>query len=118
MALGAILVSLIPYRVQTDEKTGVVEIRSLLWAWRKTPPKEGEEKGNYIFSPFYILIMQQIAENRSNNLTPTNSYAILIATYRKGDLPMKQMMHNIPKRVAAMPVIVYSVIDNLYSGEV
>lgn len=31
---------------------------------------------------------------------------------------MKQMMHNIPKRVAAMPVIVYSVIDNLYSGEV
>jgi hypothetical protein len=26
MALGAFLVSLIPYRVQTDEKTGVVEI--------------------------------------------------------------------------------------------
>ena len=26
MALGAILVSLIPYRVQTDEETGVVEM--------------------------------------------------------------------------------------------
>ena len=45
MALGAILVSLIPYRVQTDEETGVVEIRSLLWAWRKTPPKKGRGKG-------------------------------------------------------------------------
>ncbi len=50
MALGAFLVSLIPYRVQTDEKTGVVETRSLLWAWRKTPPKEGEEKGSYAFA--------------------------------------------------------------------
>ena len=50
MALGAFLVSLIPYRVQTDEETGVVEIRSLLWAWRKTPPQEGEEKGSYAFA--------------------------------------------------------------------
>ena len=50
MALGAFLVSLIPYKVQTDEETGVVEIRSLLWGWRKTPPKEGEEKGCYIFA--------------------------------------------------------------------
>ena len=50
MALGAILVSLIPYRVQTNEETGVVEIRSLLWAWRKTPPKEGEEKSRYDFA--------------------------------------------------------------------
>ena len=50
MALGAFLVSLIPYSVQTDEKTGTVEIRSLLWAWRKTPPKEGEEKGSYAFA--------------------------------------------------------------------
>ena len=50
MALGAFLVSLIPYSVQTDEKTGTVEIRSLLWAWRKTPPKEGEEKSSYAFA--------------------------------------------------------------------
>ena len=50
MALGAFLVSLIPYSVQTDEKNGTVEIRSLLWAWRKTPPKEGEEKGSYAFA--------------------------------------------------------------------
>ena len=50
MALGAFLVSLIPYRVQTDEKTGAVEIRSLLWACRKTPPEEGEEKGSYAFA--------------------------------------------------------------------
>ena len=39
-----------PYNVQTDEETGVVEIRSLLWALRKTPPKEGEEKGSYAFA--------------------------------------------------------------------
>ncbi len=50
MALGAFLVSLIPYSVQTDEKTGTVEIRSLLWAWRKIPAKEGEEKGRYAFA--------------------------------------------------------------------
>ncbi len=50
MALGAFLVSLIPYSVQTDEETGVVEIRSLLWAWRKTPPKDGEEKASYCFA--------------------------------------------------------------------
>ena len=50
MALGAFLVSLIPYRVHTDEETGVVEIRSLLWAWRKTPPKEGEENAGYAFA--------------------------------------------------------------------
>ena len=41
MALGAFLVSLIPYSVQRNEETGVVEVRSLLWAGRKTPPKEG-----------------------------------------------------------------------------
>jgi hypothetical protein len=50
MAFGAFLVSLIPYKVQTDEETGEVEIRSLLWAWRKTPPKEGEETGGYAFA--------------------------------------------------------------------
>ena len=50
MALGAFLVSQIPYRVQTDEKTGVVEICSLLWVWRTTLPKEGEEKGSYAFA--------------------------------------------------------------------
>lgn len=50
MAFGAFLVSLIPYKVQTDEETSAVEIRSLLWACRKTPPKEGEEKGSYAFA--------------------------------------------------------------------
>ena len=50
MAFGAFLVSLIPYKVQTDEETGEVEIRSLLWAMRKTPPKEGEETGSYAFA--------------------------------------------------------------------
>ena len=50
MAFGAFLVSVTPYNVQTDEETGVVEIRSLLWALRKTPPKEGEEKGGYAFA--------------------------------------------------------------------
>ena len=50
MVLGAFLASLIPYSVQTDAQTGVREVRSLLWAWRKTPPKAGEQKGGYAFA--------------------------------------------------------------------
>ena len=49
-ALGAFLVSLIPYRFRKDEETGTVEIRSLLWAWRKTPRGEGETGDRYAFA--------------------------------------------------------------------
>ena len=35
-ALGALVLAAIPYKFKKDEETGVREIRSLLWAWRKT----------------------------------------------------------------------------------
>ncbi len=50
IALFLLAVSAVPYRVQTDDKTGVFEIRSLLWALRKTPRKEGEENDHYAFA--------------------------------------------------------------------
>lgn len=57
-------------------------------------------------------------ENSAKALTSATSYAILIPTYRKGGLPMKQMIQNTMMHIAAMPVIVYSVIENLHPGEV
>lgn len=45
--LGALVASAIPYSVKRDEETGALEIRSLLWALRKTP---GEEKDNIAFA--------------------------------------------------------------------
>ena len=35
-ALGALALSAIPYQFKNDEETGAVEIRSLLWGWRRT----------------------------------------------------------------------------------
>ena len=49
-ALGALVLSAIPYKFTKDEETGVREIRSLLWAWRKTPAREGETKDHYAFA--------------------------------------------------------------------
>jgi len=50
MALGALVLSAIPYKFKKDEETGAREIRSLLWAWRKTPAREGETKDHYAFA--------------------------------------------------------------------
>ena len=50
IAAGFLLVSAIPYSVKKDKDTGVLEIRSLLWAFRKTPAKEGEENDRYAFA--------------------------------------------------------------------
>ena len=50
IALLTFLISLIPFRFRKDEETGGMEIRSLLWAWRKTPRREGETKDHYAFS--------------------------------------------------------------------
>ncbi|MBO4420046.1 MAG: hypothetical protein J5789_09530 [Oscillospiraceae bacterium] len=47
IALGALVASLIPYRVQSDKETGTCEVRSLLWGVKKTP---GEEKNSYTVS--------------------------------------------------------------------
>ena len=49
-ALGALLLSAIPYQLKKDEETGAFEIRSLLWGWKKTPPAEGEEKAHVTFA--------------------------------------------------------------------
>ena len=49
-ALGALLLSAIPYQFKKIEETGEVEIRSLLWGWKKTPPAEGEDKAHVTFA--------------------------------------------------------------------
>lgn len=49
-ALGALVLAAIPYRFKKDEETGAREIRSLLWAWRKTPARAGETKDHYAFA--------------------------------------------------------------------
>ena len=49
-AVGALLISLIPYKKKKDEETGATEIHSLLWVWKKIPRKEGEEKDHYAFA--------------------------------------------------------------------
>lgn len=50
IALGALALSAIPYKIEKDEETGAFEIRSLLWGWKKTPPAEGEEDANVVFA--------------------------------------------------------------------
>lgn len=56
IALGALVLSLIPYQVKQDKETGAFEIRSLLWGWRKTPPAEGEDKASITFAiPSFAL---------------------------------------------------------------
>lgn len=50
IALGALVLSAIPYQFKKDEKTGAVEVRSLLWGWKKTPRGEGETKDHYSFA--------------------------------------------------------------------
>ena len=47
LVVGALVVSAIPYEIKRDEENGVVAMRSLLWAWKKTP---GEGKDNYAFA--------------------------------------------------------------------
>ena len=49
-ALGALMISAIPYQIKKDKETGGVYARSLLWAWKKVPRGEGEEKDSYFFS--------------------------------------------------------------------
>ncbi len=49
-ALGALVLSAIPYQFKKDEETGTFEVRSLLWGWKKTPRGEGEEKDHYSFA--------------------------------------------------------------------
>jgi len=46
-ALIALVLSAIPYRFRKDEESGAVEIRSLLWGWKKTPRAEGETQDHY-----------------------------------------------------------------------
>ena len=49
-ALGALVLSAIPYQFNKDEKTGTVRVRSLLWGLKKTPRAEGEDKDHYTFA--------------------------------------------------------------------
>ena len=49
VALGALALSVVPYQFKKDEETGSIEVRSLLWALKKTPHGEGEDKDHYTF---------------------------------------------------------------------
>ena len=49
-AIGALALSAIPYQFKNDEETGAVEIRSLLWGWRRTPDGDGEGKDSITFA--------------------------------------------------------------------
>lgn len=50
VALGALALSVVPYQVKKDEETGSIVVRSLLWAVKKTPHGEGEDKDHYTFA--------------------------------------------------------------------
>ncbi|MBR4700321.1 MAG: hypothetical protein IKP19_01195 [Oscillospiraceae bacterium] len=50
VALGALALSVVPYQVKKDEETGSIVVRSLLWALKKTPRGEGEDKDHYAFA--------------------------------------------------------------------
>lgn len=50
VALGALALSVVPYQVKKDEETGSIVVRSLLWALKKTPHGEGEDKDHYTFA--------------------------------------------------------------------
>lgn len=45
VCLSVVTASLVPYRIQKDKETGGFEVRSLLWAVKKTP---GEERDRYV----------------------------------------------------------------------
>ena len=49
-ALGALILSAVPYSIRKDEEAGTVEIRSLLWGLKKKRRAEGEEKDHYAFA--------------------------------------------------------------------
>lgn len=46
-ALSALVLSVLPYQIKKDKETGSVEVRSLLWGWKKIP---GEEKNHISFA--------------------------------------------------------------------
>ena len=47
ICLGAVAVSLIPYRFKRDKEAHTMEVRSLLFGVKKTP---GEDKDHYTFA--------------------------------------------------------------------
>ena len=40
IALGALVLSAIPYQFKKDEETGTLVVRSLLWGLRRTPGED------------------------------------------------------------------------------
>ncbi len=75
--LGALLLSAIPYRFIRDEETGTVEIRSLLWALRKTPGAEGENKDHFAFAmpPSGLDYNDGYDDEETGNETPSEGTA-------------------------------------------
>lgn len=56
---GALTVSLLPYRISKDKESGVFELRSLLWAVKKTP---GQERDRYELELLPFLGGKEAAE--------------------------------------------------------
>ncbi len=47
IAVGALILSAVPYRIKRDKETGSLEVRSLLWGFKTTP---GDEKNRFTFA--------------------------------------------------------------------
>lgn len=70
-ALGALVLSAIPYQFKRDEETGSFEVRSLLWGVKKDPPAEGEDKAHVSFAiPASGLNQEFSAEDKEPAETP------------------------------------------------
>ena len=50
VALGALVLSAIPYYIDRDKETGACYVRSLLWAWQKTPSLKEDKDFDYAFA--------------------------------------------------------------------
>ena len=50
VAVGALVLSAVPYRFVKNEEDELLEMRSLLWGWKKVPRGEGEDKDHYYFA--------------------------------------------------------------------
>ncbi len=50
VALGALVLSAVPYKFVKNEEDELLEMRSLLWGWKKVPRGEGETQDHYFFA--------------------------------------------------------------------
>ncbi len=66
---AALLGSLIPYRVSTDEDTGEKKYRALLWEATQTPQDDGEKKSLSVHVGFFNPLADDEAHLYADDLT-------------------------------------------------